>query len=176
MEKFNFIPINQKNIDQLTQSKEDNKFTSIIKLFIVLFIIYVITLISLYWFFVIQEKSKLVKSIGELDALNYQYYPKGNLEQSLFNINNLIVNFYDPNIVIKSVESSYIPNSNIDKFVYNKSNKTINIYMTVNSISDVTAQVEKFKAIDKVSNVNFSSTSSKNKNEGVSFDVTILLK
>jgi len=142
-----------------------------------LFIVYVVTIGVVYWFTIFNEQSRLRQSIDVIDAENYVYYPEGDLEQYLYNLNDLIINNYNPMPVIKSIESSYIANSRVDNFVYSKSDKSISFTMIVPSIADATLQVQKFKDIKELanSNVDFSDSNTIPDSSEISFDVRIKL-
>lgn len=175
MDSFQFIPTNQKNIDQFIQKKPSNIDNKVINSLILLFVIYFVITILLYWVLIINDQSKLRQSILEIDSENSSYYPKGDLEQVLFNLNDLIDKSYNPIPVIKSIESAYIPNSRVRNFVYSKTDKSINFTMIVPSIADATFQVQKFKDIKLVSNVDFVSPNTAVGSSEVTFDVKIRL-
>jgi hypothetical protein len=177
MDDIHFVPQNQKNIGELSKNLNYNKNRVIIIFFIIMFVLYVLMIMLVYWFFIIRETNKINQIIFDLDSKNSQYYPKNiDFEQALYNINDLITNSYNPISVIKSIESSYVLNSNVSNFSYNKLDKTINIAITVPTISDVTAQVQKFSSISGVSKVDFFSTNTPNNSSEVSFIVKIILK
>lgn len=172
MNYISFIPENQKNI-YLSVNKS-NKF---IIWLVGLFIIYIVSIGASYWFVLLREQSKIDALIAELDEKNSSYYPKDiNIEQTLFNLNDLINNSYDPIPVVNSIESAYLPNAIISNFIYNKTNKIISISMNVPSINDVNSQIQKFSSIEGVSKVDFNSINSSKENSQVLFGVEIKLK
>lgn len=175
MESFQFIPTSQKNIDQLISKKSSNLDSKVINWLIMLLIIYIIVVGVIYWLTIINEESKLKQKINIIDDKNLEYYPKGDLEQTLFNLNDLVYNVYNPISVIKSIEAAYIPNSRVKSFVYSKMNKSINFIMVVPSISDVTIQVQRFKEIKGITNVDFTSSNTVSGSSEASFNVTIRL-
>lgn len=175
MESFQFIPTSQKNIDQLISKKSSNLDSKVINWLIMLLIIYIIVVGVIYWLTIINEESKLRQAITLIDVKNSVYYPKGDLEQTLFNLNDLVYNVYNPISVIKSIEAAYIPNSRVKNFVYSKMNKSINFIMVVPSISDVTIQVQRFKEIKGITNVDFTSSNTVSGSSEASFNVTIRL-
>lgn len=155
MNSIQFIPKNQKSINQIQQNKTFDISANINILLASLFIIYVLTMGSVYWVTIINEESRLKKSISIIDNENSKYYPKGDLEQNLFNLNDLIDNSYNPIPVIKNIESAYIDKSRVKNFVYNKINKSISLSMTAQSIVMITDQVQKLKSIKEISSVDF---------------------
>ena len=177
MESFQFIPTSQKNIDQIAQKKSYNIDSRVIVWLIFLFIVYVVTIGVVYWFVIVNERAKLRQSIDMIDVENYSYYPEGDLEQELYNFNDLIVNVYNPMPVIRSIESSYIANSRVENFVYSKTDKSISFTMIVSSIADATLQVQKFKDIKELANssVDFSDSTTVPDSSDISFDVRIKL-
>ena len=175
MESFQFIPTSQKNIDQLINKKSSNPDSKVIIWLTFLFIIYSITVGAVYWVTIINEESKLRQAITLIDAENSVYYPKGDLEQTLFNLNDLFDNSYNPIPVIKSIEAAYIPNSMIKNFLYSKIDKSINFTMMVPSINDVTVQVQRFKNIKEIAGVDFEKASTVAGNSEATFNVKIRL-
>lgn len=170
--KITFIPDKQKNIYLRV-----NKNNKVIIGFIVLFVIYILLVGLFYWFFLLREQSKIDNLISELDSKNSVYYPKGlSLEQTLFNLNDIVNNAYNPIPVITNIESAYLPNSVVSSFFYNKTNKIITIAMQVPSLTNVSAQVQKFSLIDGVAKVDSNSIESSINNSLVSFGVEIRLK
>jgi hypothetical protein len=175
MDSIKFIPKNQKNIEELVEFRSKEKGQRFIYILFSLFLIYTVIVVGAYWYFVVQEKNKVFKAIDRLDSNNKNYYITDNLEQDLFNISDLINNFYDPVVAIKSVESAYVDGTNVSSFSYNKLNKSINIAMTAPSINDTTKQVSELKNLPIVSLVNLSAVSASGDNR-FSFNLEIILK
>jgi len=174
MDNIQFIPTKQKNIYSGLGKGKNN---GIIISFVILFIVYIGSIASIYWFVLLKEQSKIANMITELDSKNSTYYPKGlSLEQTLFNLNDIVNNAYNPIPVIKNIEAAYLPNATVTSFVYNNTNKIISISMQVPSITDVSVQVQKFNSIQGVIKVDSNSIDSSTNNSRVSFGVEIRLK
>jgi hypothetical protein len=177
MDAIKFIPQSQQRVDMAVTQKKQSSGQALIIVLIVLFVVYSAIVGSVYTLLVMRVQSNLTQSIAELDAVNESYYPKDvSLSDSLFNLKKIISDFYDPTAVIKPIESSYIANARVDGFSYNKNNKTINISLVTTSLNDVTEQISKFKALDGVSEADFSSTNLVGESSGVSSVITIILK
>ncbi|MEX0597971.1 MAG: hypothetical protein WD512_15890, partial [Candidatus Paceibacterota bacterium] len=142
-----------------------------------LFFIYSGVVGGTYWFFIVWEQTKITKAIEDLDSANTNYYISDNLEQGLFNISDLIQNYYDPLLAIKSIESAYIPGSSVSNFSFDKISKSITIAMSVasNNPTDATKQVTAFKSLPLVNIVNYSAITSVD-SAGLSFSIEIILK
>jgi hypothetical protein len=175
MDSFQFIPTNQKNIDQFVQKKSYSVDQKIIIWLTLLFILYLIVVGVFYWVVILNEKSKLQNAIEVISSENLAYYPKGDMEQLLFNLNDLADKSYNPMPVIKSIESAYNPNSRIRGFVYSKSDKSISLSIAAPTIADMTTQVQKFKTIKEIANVDFDSTGSGADKTDFGFSVKIRL-
>ena len=177
MDTISFIPSNQKNLNGLN---EDN-FTSrpYISTFIlmgVFLLIYALIVGGGYWFFIAQKKSTIVESIASLDSQNSNYYPKGDLEQSFFNIVDIIQNRRDINTVIQSIESTFIPNLKVNNLVYTKKNNTSLLSAVAPTINDVTTQVELINALPEVLPSELPPIAKLTENAGESFNFIINLK
>lgn len=175
MDSLQFIPENQKNIDQLIHKRSSGKEYKVITWLIILFILYIIIVGVIYWFMIFNETSKLNKAIETINSENLAYYPKGDMEQLLFNLNDLVDKSYNPIPVIKNIESAYSANSRIRSFVYSKSDKYISLSIAAPTIADMTTQVQKFKNIKEIANVDFDSTGSGADNKDFGFIVKIRL-
>jgi hypothetical protein len=175
MDGIKFIPKNQKNIEDLIESNVKGRGFGLIYFLSILFIIYVILILGAYWYFVILDKNKVIREIEKLDSTNQKYYITDNLDQHLFNISDLIDNYYDPVKAIKFIESVYLPGSSVSAFSYNKIDKSINISMTTLTLNDTTKQVSAFQNLPIVQNANLSTVQS-DKDNGFSFNVQIILK
>lgn len=175
MDSIKFIPKNQKNIEELVEFRSKDKGQRFIYILFSLFLIYTVIVVGAYWYFVVQEKNKVVKAIDRLDSNNKNYYITDNLEQDLFNISNLIENDYNSVNTIKSIESVYTPESSVSSLSYSKVTKTINISMTTSSLNNITKQVDLLRNLPVVSIVNLSPVTSDNL--GIfSFSIEIILK
>lgn len=175
MDSIKFIPKSQKNLEELVEFKAKDKGQKLIYILFALFILYTIVIAGFYWYFVLQEKNKVIKAIEELDSTNQPYYTTNNLEQDLFNISNLIENDYDSVNSIKAIESVYISGSSVSSLSYNKITKTINISMTASSLNDITRQVDLFKNLPVVAIVNLSPVTSDDLGSFL-FNIEIILK
>jgi len=176
MESFSFIPTNQKNIGEVSSKSIYTKDVKIVIWLIVIFFIYILTIGVFYWTVVLREKYKLKQEITNLDSSISSYYPKGDVEQLVFNLNDIIDKNYDPIKVIKSIEEAYLPNSKVRNFIYKKSDKIINISMSVSAVNDLTSQIQKFKSIPEIASVDFSSYNTIKGEYKATFEVMIKLK
>lgn len=176
MDSFSFIPTNQKNIGEVSSKNIYTKDVKIIIWLIVIFVVYILTIGIFYWMVVFREQDRLKQEISNLDSSILNYYPKGDVEQLVFNFNDIIDKNYDPIKVIKSIESAYLPNSKVRTFVYKKQEKIINISMSVPAVNDLTSQVQKFKSIPEIASVDFSSYNTVKGEYKATFEVMIKLK
>jgi hypothetical protein len=177
MDSIKFIPKNQKNLEDLVEFKDQKKGQSLIYTLGTLFVIYTVIVAGSYWYFIVQEKNRVAKAIGELDSVNGNYYITSNLDQDLFNIVSLIENNYDSVEAVKSVESVYLKGAgvSVSSFSYSKIDKTINISMTAQSLNDTTKQVSAFRNLPVVAIVNLSPVTY-DKLSGFEFSIEIILK
>jgi len=177
MDSIKFVPQSQKNLEQLEELKSKDRNNILIYLLYACFIVYITIVGGIYWIFVVREKAKVIGDIGKLDEKNSQYYIHNDLEQGLFNIVDLIENSYTPTIAIKQIESAYVLGSKVSSFSYTKSSKIVNISMTVQSINDVTRQIDAFNKINTVSSSRYSVVKEDiRNNSGFVFEVELILK
>lgn len=176
MDEIKFVPQSQKNLENLLSKSNKAKNFGVIYVLGVFFLIYCVISGGGYWFFIFQEKSNIKNKIQELDQSNQKYYPSADLNQSLFNVSNLIQTYYNPTDAIKSIESSYVPGSKVLNLSYNKINKVVNISMVALSINDITTQASRFNSLPLVASSSFSEVSAYNDGNGFAFSVEIKLK
>jgi len=177
MDSIKFVPQSQKNLEQLEELKSKDRNNILIYFLYACFIVYITIVGGIYWIFVVREKAKVIGDIGKLDEKNSQYYIHNDLEQGLFNIVDLIENSYTPTIAIKQIESAYVLGSKVSSFSYTKSSKIVNISMTVQSINDVTRQIDAFNKINTVSSSRYSVVKEDiRNNSGFVFEVELILK
>jgi hypothetical protein len=176
MEGIKFIPQNQHNIDIGIVKNTNNNGRVLVLWLVLLFVVYTISIGSIYRFLIVQKQSSISQEIIELDNSNSGYYIKDiSLNDILFNFNNLISNFYDPTIVTKAIESTYLSDATVNSYKYDKSTKTITIAMVAKSIGDVTEQVRRISSLEGVAKVEFPSTSSVGGSSDLAFTLTIIL-
>lgn len=176
MDDIKFVPQSQKNLENLLNPNTKGRGLFVVYLLSILFLIYCSVAGGMYWFFIVQEQSSVTKKIQELDNSNQAYYPSADLNQSLFNVSNLIETYYNPTEAIKSIESTYVSGSKVLSLSYNKINKVVNISMVAASINDITSQAARFNSLPLVASSSFSAVSAYNDGAGFAFTVEIKLK
>lgn len=176
MDDIKFVPQSQKNIEDLLGQKNKGKNWGGLYVLIILFLIYCAIAGGSYWFIIVNEKSNVTKKIQELDKSNENYYPSSDLEQSLFNVSNLVEKYYNPTEAIRLIESTYVPGSKVLSLSYNKINKAVNISMVVASFNDITGQTVRFSSLPPVEKASFASVSAYNDGTGFAFTAEIKLK
>jgi hypothetical protein len=176
MDEIKFVPRSQKNIETLLNQNSKSKGWFIFYFLFFLFFVYCVVAGGGYWFFIVKEQFNVTKKIQALDSSNQNYYPSSDLNQSLFNVSNLVETYYNPTDVISSIESNYVAGSKVLSVSYNKINKIINISMVSPSINDITSQIGKFNALPLIESSSFSTVSADKDNNGFAFTVEIKLK
>lgn len=177
MDNISFIPANQKNINGQVLPYSNSKPYSTTFMWITIFlVIYGIVVALGYWFFIAERKSMITEKITDLDSQNANYYPQGNLEQSFFNITDIIQKRRDINKIIQSVEATFIPNLRVKNIVYIKKNNTLLLSAVAPTISDVTTQVAAINKLPEILPSDAPSIEQLENNEGASFNLIINLK
>jgi len=176
MENISFIPNTQKGSEGYVSAKEKHPYRVYIIGFTLLLIMYMGSLSFVYWYFIIQPTNKLNQSISSLNLKNSMYYPKDDLQNTLYNVNSLITESYDPVEMIKAIEATYSPDFKTTSLTYNKQKKNIVFTATANSFEAASEQITKIKAVKGVIDVSYPDIKKNNSGNGVSLDITIKLK
>jgi hypothetical protein len=176
MENISFIPNTQKNSEGYVSIKEERPYRGYIIGFLLILIMYIGALGFVYWYFIIQPTNTLNESIASLNAKNSIYYPKDDLQQTLYNLDSIISEAYDPVTMIKVIEATYGPNFKVTSWTYNKQKKNIVFSATANSFEDVNEQITKMKAVQGVVDVSYPDLKKSPDGNGVAIDITIQLK
>jgi hypothetical protein len=176
MENISFIPNTQKGSEGYISRKEEHPYGGYIIGFLSILIMYLGALGFVYWYFVIQPTNKYTQILADLNAKNSIYYPKDDLEQTVYNINTVISQAYDITEIIKEIEATYDIDFKTNSWVYNKQKKSIVFSAEASSFEAVNVQVDKIKKVKGVVDVSYPDLTKNSEKGSVNLNISIKLK
>jgi hypothetical protein len=125
MQNISFIPNTQKGSEGYLIVKKEHPYRGYIIWFIFALIVYIGSLGGVYWFYIINPTNEYTQILADLNAKNSVYYPKDDLQKTVYNVNAVIAEVYDPVDIIKEIELTYDSNFKIISWTYNKQKKSM---------------------------------------------------
>lgn len=176
MENISFIPNRQKGSEGYVTIKEEHPYRGYIIGFILTLIIYIGVLGAVYWVYIIKPTNEYNQILADLNERNSVYYPKDDLEKTVYNVNTLISQTYNPVEIMKEIEATYTTGFKTSSWVYNRQKKTIILSVQALSFDDANSQISKIKEVKGVIDASYPDIRKNSEGSGVSLDILIKLK
>ena len=176
MDHINFIPNTQKSSEGYVIATEAHPYRGYIIGFILTLVIYAGILGGIYWFYVINPTNEYNQILADLNAKNSIYYPKDDLNQTLYSVNAVITQTYDIVAIIKEIEVTYDTNFKTVSWTYNKQKKIINLSARTSSFEAANSQVSKIKGVKGIVDASYPDIKKSSDGSGVTLDISIKLK
>jgi len=176
MENISFIPNTQKGLEGYVTVIEKHPYRGYIIGFISALIIYIGVLSGIYWFYVINPTNKYTQILSDLNAKNSIYYPKDDLEQTVYNVNTIISQTYDITEIIQEIEATYDADFKTNSWTYNKQKKSIVFSAEAASFEVANSQIAKIKKVKGIIDVSYPDLTKSSERGGVNLNISIKLK
>lgn len=176
MENISFIPNTQKGSEGYIVTQKKHPYRGYIIGFILTLIIYIGALRGVYWFYIMRPTSEYTQILADLNAKNSTYYPKDDLERTVYSVNAVIAQTYDPVEIVKTIEATYGSNFKTTSWLYNKQKKTITLSAQASSFEYAIEQVAKIKGVKGVVDVTYPGIDKSSDGDGVELGLSIKLK
>jgi hypothetical protein len=176
MENISFIPNTQKGLEGYVTVIEKHPYRGYIMGFVLALIVYVGVLSGIYWFYIMRPTSEYTQILADLNAKNSVYYPKDDLEKTVYNVNTVISQIYDPVEMVKAIEATYGSDFKTTSWLYNKQKKTIVFSAQASSFEVANSQIAKIKGVKGVVDVSYPGIDKSSDGVGVALNLSIKLK